>query len=295
MANSKTPEVGKPEAGSLAAAGTARPSPRARLRPLVLAPLALTLACALLGACAARAPEAPRTPSAPAGWQAAIGFLDVTGSPEVCTAVLVRQDMIVTTSHCLRPKGQFAQPNRLVFTPSAAGQQVRGAALIAEGGSVAPGNIKPVKAQTDWALVRITPPLSGIRPLPLAPLSPAMVRAKIAGGARLYSAGYGQGAKDELRTHKSCGLLPPDPNGVTEGDLFFATDCIIRLGDSGGPVVLIEGGQPRLIGLIVGFANQPGTGEPIGIVVSAKAFAGYLGGDLVSQLFPVALPEISMN
>jgi V8-like Glu-specific endopeptidase len=290
MANSKTPE-----AASLAAAGTARPSPRARLRPLVLAPLVLTLACALLGACAARTPEAPPTPGAPAGWQAAIGFLDVTGSPEVCTAVLVRQDMIATTSHCLRPKGQFAQPNRLVFTPSTAGQQVRGAALVAEGGSVAPGNIKPVKAQTDWALVRITPPLSGIRPLPLALLSPAMVRAKIAGGARFYSAGYGQGAKDELRTHKGCGLLPPDPSGVTEGDLFFATDCVIRLGDSGGPVILIEGGQPRLIGLIVGFFTRPKTGGPIGIVVSAKAFGPYLGGDLVSQLFPVALPENSMN
>ena len=195
--------------------------------------------------------------------------------------------MIVTTSHCLRPKGRFAQPNQLVFTPSAAGPQVRGAALVAEGGSVAPGSIKPVQAQTDWALVRITPPLSGIRPLPLAPLSPAMVRAKIAGGARLYSAGYGQGAKDELRAHNRCGLLPPDPNGVTEGELFFATDCIVRLGDSGGPVILIEGGQPRLIGVIVGFASQPKTGEPIGIVVSAKAFAQYLGGDLVSQLFPV--------
>ena len=283
MANSN-----KPEAASLAATGTARPWPR--LRPLVL-----VLACALLGACAARVPEAP-PPTAPAGWQAAIGSLDVTGSPEVCTAVLVRQDMIATTSHCLRPKGRFAQPGQLVFTPSASGQRVRGSALVAEGGSVAPGSIKPDQAETDWALVRITPPLSGIRPLPLASLSPAMVRAEVAKGARFYSAGYGQGAKDELRTHNGCGPLPPDPNGVTEGALFFATDCIIRLGDSGGPVILIQGGQPKLIGLIVGFANQPKTGETIGIVVSAKAFAPYLGADIVSQLFPIALPpENSMN
>lgn len=280
------------EAASLAAAGTARPSPRARLRPLVL-----MLACALLGACAARVPpEAPpATPGTPANWQAAIGSLDVTGSPEICTAVLVRADMIATTSHCLRPNGRFAQPNQLVFTPSAAGPRVRGAALVAEGGSVAPGSIQPNLAQTDWALVRITPPLSGIRPLPLAAISPSMVRVEIAKGARFYSAGYGQGAKDELRTHKNCGPLPPDPNGVTEGALFFATDCIIRLGDSGGPVVLIQGGQPRLIGLIVGFVKKPKTGDAIGIVVSAKAFAGYLGADLVSQLLPIALPEISMN
>jgi protease YdgD len=263
----------------------ARPRSSAWLRLLVLA-----LGCALLGACAARPPEAP--PVAPAGWQAAIGSLDVTGSPEICTAVLVRRDMIATTSHCLRPKGRFAQASQLVFTSSLSPSlRARGAALVAEGGSVAPGNIKPDQAQTDWALVRITPPIANVRPLPLAPLSAAMVRAEIGRGARFYSAGYGQGAKDELRSHSGCGPLPPDPHGVTEGDLFFATDCVIRLGDSGGPVILVQGGEPKLIGLIVGFAQQPKTGESIGIVVSAKAFAPYVGAGLVSELFPVVLPE----
>jgi len=267
-----------------------QPWRRLRLRPLVLA-----VACALLGACAARPPVAP--PPAPPGWQAAIGSLDVTGSPEICTAVLVRPDLIATTSHCLRPNGHFAPAGQLVFTSSLLpAVRARGAALVAEGGSVAPGSIKPDQAQTDWALVRIAPPIKNVRPLPLAPVSAAMARAEIAKGARFYSAGYGQGAKDELRAHERCGLLPPDPNGVTEGELFFATDCVIRLGDSGGPVVLIEGGQPKLIGLIVGFANEPKTGDTIGIVVSARAFAPYLGADLISQLFPVAVdPEFSMN
>jgi V8-like Glu-specific endopeptidase len=267
-----------------------RPCGRTRLRPLVLA-----LGCALLNACAARVPEPP--PTAQAGWQAAIGSLDVTGSPEICTAVLVRSDMIVTTSHCLRPKGRFAAPGQLVFTSSASpSMRAKGAAIVAEGGSVAPGSIKSDQAQTDWALVRITPAIKNVRPLPLAPLSPAMVRAEIARGARFYSAGYGQGAKDELRPHDGCGLLPPDSDRVTEGELFFATDCIIRLGDSGGPVALVSGGAPKLIGLIVGFANQPKTGESIGIVVSAKAFAPYLGTDLISQLRLFApAQEISMN
>jgi V8-like Glu-specific endopeptidase len=258
--------------------------------------LALVLGCALLGACAARPPEAP-PPGVPAGWQAAIGSLDVTGSPEICTAVLVRPDLIATTSHCLRPNGHFAPASQLVFTSSLLpALRAHGVALVAEGGSVAPGSIKPAQAQTDWALVRIAPAIKNVRPLALAPLSPAMVRAEIARGARFYSAGYGQGAKDELRAHNGCGPLPPDPNGVTEGELFFATDCVIRLGDSGGPVVLLQGGQPKLIGLIVGFANEPKTGDTIGIVVSAKAFAPYLGADLISQLFPVGLPpEISMN
>jgi V8-like Glu-specific endopeptidase len=276
---------------SLAAITKLRPWCRARLRPLVL-----VVGCALLGACAGRPPEAP-PPVTRANWQAAIGSLDVTGSREICTAVLVRQDLIATTSHCLRPKGRFATAGQLVFTSSASpALRAHGVAIIAEGGSVAPGSIKPDQAQTDWALVRIAPPIKSVGPIALAPISAAMARAEIARGARFYSAGYGQGAKDELRSHSGCSLLPPDPNGVTESEFFFATSCIIRLGDSGGPVVLIAGGEPKLIGLIVGFANQPRTGEPIGIVVSARAFAPYLGADLVSQLFPIALPpEFPMN
>src|SRR5262245_18022923 len=205
MANSSNAE-----AASLAAAGTARPSPRAGLRPLVL-----ILACTLLGACAARVPPAapPAAPGTPANWQAAIGSLDVTGSPEICTAVLVRADMIATTSHCLRPRGHFAQADKLVFASSSlSGVRATGTAIVAEGGSVAPGSIKPDQAQTDWALVRIAPAVKAVKPIAVAPISPAMVRAAIARGARFYSAGFGQGAKDELRAHNGCGPLPPDPN-----------------------------------------------------------------------------------
>jgi hypothetical protein len=254
--------------------------------------LVLALACTLLGACAARPPEAPTPTPRPAGWQAAIGSLDVTGSPEVCTAVLVRQDMIATTSHCLRPKGRFAQPGQLVFTPSAAGQRVRGSALVAEGGSVAPGSIKPDQAETDWALVRITPPLSGIRPLPLASLSPAMVRAAVAKGARFYSAGYGQGAKDELRTTSAaacCRRIPTASPRARCSSPPTASSGWATAG-AGDPD---PGRAAKLIGLIVGFANQPKTGETIGIVVSAKAFAPYLGADLVSQLFRSRCQKIS--
>jgi protease YdgD len=275
---------------SLAAIVALLPRRRAMVRPLVLA-----LGCALLSACAARLPEVPPVPRA--GWQAAIGSLDVTGSPEICTAVLVRADLIATTSHCLHPRGRSTVAQQLVFTSSALpAVQAHGVEVIAQGGDVVPGSIQPDQAQTDWALVRITPPVSKVGPIPLAPISAAMARVEIAKGALLYSAGYGQGAKDELRAHERCSLLPPDPNGVTEGELFFATNCVIRLGDSGGPVILVEGGQPKLIGLIVGFARQPRTGQTIGIVVSAKAFAPYVGNGLVSQLFPTPVrQEFPMN
>ncbi len=249
------------------------------------------LGCALLAACAARPPEAP--PRGPiAGWQAAIGSLEVIGSPEICTAVLVRPDLIATVSHCLHPRGVAAAPSQVVFTSSlSASMRARGVAIRGQGGEVKPGTIKQDQAEVDWALVRIAPPITNVAPMRLAPMSAANARAAIAKGARFYSAGYGSGAKDRLSQHQRCGLLPPDPEGLVEGDLFFATSCIIRLGDSGGPVALIAGDRPELIGLIVGFTQQPGTNESIGIVVSAKAFAPFIGSDLISQLAPVTLPQ----
>ena len=140
----------------------------------------------------------------------------------------------------------------------------------------------------DWALIRIAPAIANVPPMPVAPISPAMARVEVAQGAQLYSAGYGAGAKTRLIVHRSCGLVPPDPQGLVEGDLFFSTTCIVRVGDSGGPVALVEGGQPKLIGLNVGFGRQPKSDNSIGIVVSAKAFGPFLDGALVSFLAPVS-------
>ncbi len=269
------------------------PSFAGAVRPLVIA-----LGCAaLLAACAARPPQAPPTARPTARWQAAIGSLEVAGSGQICTAVLVRPDLIATVSHCLHPRGVMVAPSQVIFTSSASTSvQARGVSVMNQGGEVRPGTIEQNQAGVDWALVRITPAITSVRPIAVAPISAAMARAAIAKGARFYSAGYGRGAKNRLSQHERCGLLPPDPEGLVEGDYFFATSCIIRLGDSGGPVALIDGERPELIGLIVGFTEQPGTGEPIGIVVSARAFASYVGSALVSQGLPLTKPqELPMN
>jgi V8-like Glu-specific endopeptidase len=247
--------------------------------------LGVAVICAAMAGCAARPPAPrPQPPEAVPNWQAAIGSLEIAGSPQICTAVLVRADLIVTASHCLHPDGIAVAPAKLIFTSSSRPQdRAEGVAIFGQGGEVTPGTIHKDQAQLDWALVRISPPLAAIRPIRVAPLSAAQARAEIVKGARFYSAGYGQGAKDRLRPHERCGLLPPDPEGLTEGDLFFATNCIVRLGDSGGPVAIVNGDDPELIGLTVGFTQHPTTGDSIGIVVSAKAFAPYVGGGLISS------------
>jgi V8-like Glu-specific endopeptidase len=245
--------------------------------------LAIALLCLLAAGCAG-APAPKQGPAPVPNWQAAIGSLEIAGSPQICTAVLVRRDLIVTASHCLHPDGVAVDASQLIFISSAASaDRARGVAIFGQGGEVAPGTIHRDQAQLDWALVRISPPLS-FAPLKVAPLSAAEARARIAKGAKFYSAGYGQGAKDRLRPHERCGLLPADPEGLIEGDLFFATNCIVRLGDSGGPVAIVDDGEPELIGITMGFTQHPTTGDSIGIVVSAKAFAPYIGGSLISLL-----------
>jgi len=238
-----------------------------------------------LAACAAPPPAPPPTvPPAPPVWTSAIGHLTIEGQRLGCTAVLVRPDIIATVSHCLYPNGVQIPAQMLLFTPSGSEIAVnyRGIAVLGTGGAVTPGLISENQASHDWALIRIEADES-VWPVPLAPISPDEVRADLSNGAVFYSAGYGSGSKTKLYQHHNCSLLPPDPTGATEGEDFFATSCIVRLGDSGGPVAIVENGSPRLVGLIVGFAAHPKTREPIAVVVSAKAFAPYITGPLISE------------
>ena len=263
---------------SLAGRARAWPSLSRAVRPLVIAAL-----CALLAACAAPKSKAP---VATAEWQAAIGKLEVTGTNEVCTAVLVRANAIATAAHCLNPGGVIANASQFVFTSSTTGVKARGTAIIGSGGATKRGDTTIEQAKIDWALIRIAPAIGSVPPMPVAAISAAMARVEVAQGAQFYSAGYGGGAKTRLIAHRSCGLVPPDPQGLVEGDLYFSTTCIVRVGDSGGPVVLIEGGRPKLIGLNIGFGRQPKSDNSIGIVVSAKAFGPFIDGALVSFLAP---------
>jgi V8-like Glu-specific endopeptidase len=248
----------------------------------LLRPCVLASPIALIGACAAPPPPAPPAPVAPV-WTSAIGHLTIGAQTLGCTAVLVKPDVIATVSHCLYPNGVQVPADLLTFTPSGKdpASTYRGLAILIAGGAIAPGRISENQAAEDWALVKIERDDS-VWPVPLAPISNDEIRADLANGAQFYSAGYGSGAKTRLSEHKNCGPLPPDLAGVTEGEKFFSTSCIVRLGDSGGPVALLEDGQPRLVGLIVGFSQHPRSGEPIAIVVSARAFAPYISGPLIS-------------
>lgn len=255
----------------------------------------MTLLCgALLAGCAAPAPEPPTAPAAKPGWQAAVGRLEVKGSHQDCTGILIRPDVVLTAAHCLHPKGVLVSADQVLFvSSSSAVATASGIALLVQGGEVPQGKIGRDLIPFDWAAIRISP-VKSVAPIPIAPMTLDQAMNEIARGAKFYSAGYGQGAKDRLRTHERCSLLPAESAELAT--IYFTSSCVVRLGDSGGPVALVKGNKPRLIGLIVGFDPRPNIGAPVGFIAPASAFAPYLNGAVISRVDrPSQIPEMSMN
>lgn len=247
----------------------------------------------LLAGCASRPPE-PTAPTAKPDWQAAIGRVEVNGSHQDCTGVLIRPDVVLTAAHCLHPKGVLVSADQVSFVSSSTSvARASGVALLVQGGEVPQGMIGRDLIPFDWAAIRIQS-ITSIPPIPLAPMSLDQAMNEIARGAKFYSAGYGQGAKDRLRSHERCGLLPAESAELAT--IYFTTSCVVRLGDSGGPVALVKGNKPRLIGLIVGFDPRPNIGAPVGFIAPASAFAQYLTGPVISSAPDSGqISESSMN
>jgi hypothetical protein len=247
----------------------------------------------LLVAACAPTQEAPRLqPPRQAGlpWQAAIGEL-ATADPNVhCSAVLVARDLIATAAHCLflstaqRP----SQPNEMVFRPNMGGVSAlppsRGVAFRSLGGIIRGGRIRNEDVPKDWALIQISPPVTAVQPLPVAGLPIDGMLKMVSEGDRLITAGYGNGAYDELRQHDACRIIPQRELGIFEDDSTLLLDCVFRVGDSGGAILLIDGAnQPALIGIISGFGRKPRSTDPIGLGVNAANFQPYLGIPISQQ------------
>jgi V8-like Glu-specific endopeptidase len=242
-----------------------------------------------LAACASRAPvtiptPAPPPPSLP--WTAAIGQL--TNPPaRPCTAVLVAADLIVTAAHCLFQPPAPGRLDQLTFHLNYGAApdlgRFRMLALRALGGEITDSGVRNAgDVAADWALLQITPAVAGVAPVPVAALSPAEIMAELARGASLFTAGYGYGAQKALKPHGSCRVIDAAASGLGRDPGMLVTDCIIRVGDSGGPVALISpDGRPRLIGIFSGFGVNGQTG--LSFASNAGNFARYLDRLLVSH------------
>jgi protease YdgD len=264
------------------------------------------LALALLGGCGTTDHvEGPQIrPSASLSWTAAIGQLETTDSEVHCSAVLVARDVIVSAAHCLflntvqRP----ASPNELIFRPNMGGLDVlppsRGTAFLGQGAVLRAGKLRNEDVSKDWVLVRISPPVTAVQPISVARLTIDGMINMVQSGNRLVTAGYGSGPYDELRVHEKCRLLSQKELGLFPDDSWLQLDCIFRLGDSGGGILLLDGAnQPALIGIITGFGHMPhNKAEPLGLGVNASQFSSYLKPATSDAGFtPAHLAELPAN
>lgn len=251
--------------------------------------LRLSLVCSLLAGCAGSAPPptAPTETPTALPWTASIGALALHDDSRICTAVLLRRDLIITASHCLYTWERSIAPSEWEFRPNWGAAPffapIPVLALQAQGGSILEGRIAATDVLQDWVLLRIAPAPADLRPVSVSHLTPAQIDTRLAAGDHFYSAGYGGGAKDRLRQHPDCRLLTPAAAAVPLLPGILVSDCVIRLSDSGGPMALVDAaGKPQLIAIISGFEQRAGK-PPVGLGVGAGNFVATVDGLTISQ------------
>jgi protease YdgD len=243
------------------------------------------LALTLLAGCGTAAVQGPQIqPRSSLTWQAAVGQLATNAADVHCSAVLVAPDVIVSASHCLflKTAKRPASPNELIFRPNMGGLQVlppsRGVAFLGQGAVLRGGRLSNADVSKDWVVVQISPPVTAVQPITVARLTIDGMLHMINSGNRLVTAGYGNGPYDELKVHEKCRLLSQQELGIFPDDSWLQLDCVFRVGDSGGAIVLLDGAnQPALVGIIAGFGHMPGDKTaPLGLGVNASNFLPYL-------------------
>ncbi|HEX2581572.1 MAG TPA: serine protease [Dongiaceae bacterium] len=185
----------------------------------------------------------------------AVGLL--TMGTRSCTGILVDHDLVLTAAHCLYRRGQRLEPADFRFSldPNHGGTQAI-QELVKWGSALPKDKLSARDVPFDWAILRLRQPLMTVSPLRPYSWDAAQIRARLAAGARLYSAGYGAGGNRVLVDHGRCRFLTVDP--------FILTDCRVQEGDSGGPIALREpDGHLELLGIISGFTSDPATATPI--------------------------------
>jgi len=234
----------------------------------------------LLASCASPPPQ-PHA-SDPITWSAAIGRLDDERDNSSCSATLVAPDVIATAAHCVIQDGRKIDATSLTFHPNLGAAPLpsaQGVKIIAVGEDAKNpmrDEKRDIDVSADWALVRVSPPITGVAPIAVGHFTVAEVDAVLAAGGTLSQAGYGVyglALGQHLYQQGHCQRLTDEAMPTTMRDYVLYTSCRPIKGDSGGPLVLTKStGEHYLVGVISGWNSRGDAARRVTLAAGALGF-----------------------